>query len=435
MIAREEYQARRRALAIQLPPNSVALIPAANELLRNGDASHRFRQDSDFYYLTGFNEPDALLCVSAGEEAFSVLFNRPNHAEEEQWSGRRLGQDDACRVLGVNAAYPLSSLPIKLPELLTNQQAIYYPLGRYPTWQKHVFDAWQTVKKGARRGMLAPQAFYDVAPLLGDMRLFKSPAEINNMRRAASFSVLAHQRAMRACQTARYEFQLEAELLYELIRQGCQNVAYTSIVAGGPQACVLHYTDNNQPLRAGDLVLIDAGGEYDNYAADITRTFPVNGRFTPEQRTVYEWVLCAQQAGIAAVRPGCSWDEIQRVIVNVLTTGLVDMGILHGSVADLVAAEAYKPFYMHQSGHWLGLDVHDSGCYKEGGQWRLLQPNMVLTVEPGLYISPNLVGVDERWQGIGVRIEDDVLVTKEGHDVLSHELISAADDIEAFMCE
>lgn len=427
----KEYQSRRRALASRLPPDSIAVIPAASELIRNGDAHYRFRQDSDFYYLTGFNEPDALLLVNAAGE--SVLFSRPRDPAQEQWTGRRLGQDDACAVLGVQAAYSLTQLENHLPQLLAGKHAIFYPVGRHPVWEKQVQDAWKIVKGQARRGIKAPEAFWDLAPILSEMRLFKSDSEIKLMQRAAQISVAAHERAMKACINYEFEYQLEAELLYEFSHQGCRSVAYDSIVAGGHNACILHYNDNNQRLRQGDLVLIDAGGEFENYAADITRTFPINGRFSSEQRAIYDLVLCSQKAGIACVRAGKPWDGVQRSIVQVLTAGLVELGLLKGSVNTLIEEEAYKPFYMHQSGHWLGLDVHDCGAYKIKGKWRNFEPGMVLTVEPGLYISAGTKGVEERWWGIGVRIEDDILVTSNGYEKLSGHLAVEMDELEALI--
>ena len=433
MITKNEYQARRQKVASLLPPSSIAVIPAAGEFIRNGDSHYRFRQDSDFYYLTGFHEPDALLVIMSGDTGECILFNRPKDPTQEQWTGTRLGQEGACDTLGVNAAYSIESLDDRLPELLAGKKALYSLIGRYPAWEKRVMAAWKRVKGQQRRGVDAPEAFCDLSSVLSEMRLFKSQAEIALMRRAASISVAAHQRAMRLCPEATYEYELEAELIHEFFRQGCRYVAYDSIVAGGSRACVLHYNDNNQRLEPGSLVLIDAGGEFENYAADITRTFPINGRFTTEQRLIYELVLRAQKAAIACVRPGCRWDEPQRVIIEILTQGLVELGILHGSVDDLIAQGAYRPFYMHQSGHWLGLDVHDVGAYKSAGQWRALASDMVLTVEPGLYISPQIPGVDPRWQGIGVRIEDDILVTPEGSDNLSGALAVDVDAIEALI--
>lgn len=429
MMAQQDYQARRRVLASRLPSGSIAVIPAAHEALRNGDAHYRFRQDSDFYYLTGFNEPDALLLITS---TATMLFNRPRNPGEEQWNGKRLGQDDACSVLGIDAAFSIADLEARLPELLADKQSIYYTMGRYPQWETLIQRAWQVVKGLARRGIKAPEAFCDLAPILSEMRLFKSNAEIALMQYAGNITVTAHQRAMQTCRAATHEYQLEAEIIHEFTRQGCRSVAYDSIIAGGANTCILHYTENNQPLRSGDLVLIDAGAEFENYAADVTRTFPVNGCFSAEQRAIYELVLHAQQAGIACIRPGCAWDTVQRTIVRILTEGLVELGLLRGLVDDLIANEAYKPFYMHNSGHWLGLDVHDCGSYKINGLWRTLEPGMVLTVEPGLYIRAGL-DVDERWWNIGVRIEDDIHVTHDGHTNLTAALAVNVDDLEALV--
>lgn len=433
MISQEEYQARRKKLAQQLPEGSVAIIPAAHELLRNGDTHYRFRQDSDFYYLTGFNEPDALLVITGGKDSKSILFNRPRNPAEEQWTGKRLGQDGAESQLGIHAAFPVHTIKEKLPELLAGSSAVYYVLARNPSLEKQILQALKVVKAQVRRGVKAPDSLCDLEPVLSEMRLFKSEAELDLMRRAASISVDAHKRAMQACKNLDHEYQLEAELIHEFSRHGCRSVAYDPIVGGGENACILHYTDNDQPLHSGDLVLIDAGGEYGNYAADITRTFPVNGTFSPEQKIIYELVLKSQKAGIAAIKPGFPWNGVQQIIVRILTEGLCELGLLHGSVDELVAKEAYKPFYMHNSGHWLGLDVHDSGRYKVNNEWRPLEAGMVLTVEPGLYISAGTPGVDKRWWNIGVRIEDDVLVTKTGHEVLTAALPVDVDEIEALM--
>lgn len=433
MITREEYRSRRQALADLLPSNCIAVIPAASEVLRNGDAHYRFRQDSDFAYLTGFNEPDALLLITSGAASVSLLFNRPRHLAQEQWSGKRLGQEDACAVLGVDKAYCIDEVDSKLPELIAGMEAIYFPLGHYPLWAKRLQAAWMVVKGQGRRGIVAPTSFVDLEPILGDLRLIKSPDERVLMQEAARVSVIGHQRAMGIATKASYEYQLEAELLHAFVREGCRDVAYDSIVAGGGNACILHYTQNNQPLRIGDLVLIDAGAECQHYAADVTRTFPLNGRFSSEQRLIYSLVLQAQKAGIARVRVGCLWDEIQKAIVEVLTAGLVDLGLLKGSIASLIEQEAYKPFYMHSSGHWLGLNVHDCGRYKVEGAWRALEEGMVLTVEPGLYIPAGMDGVHPRWWDIGVRIEDDLVVTAEGNMNLTQGLAVEVDDVEALV--
>lgn len=433
MISQQEYQIRRNKLAQKLPAGSIAIIPAAHEVLRNGDAHYRFRQDSNFYYLTGFNEPDALLVLIAGANTQSILFNRKRNPAEEQWTGKRLGQDGALSELGMHAAFPIDSVEEELPKLLNGKSAIYYALARNPEMEKTIMQSLKALKGQVRRGVKVPDQLCDLEPILGEMRLFKSDAELDLMRRAASISVKAHEHAMRRCKHLEHEYQLEAELVYEFSRHGCRSVAYDPIVGSGENACVLHYTENNKPLHRGSLVLIDAGGEFENYAADITRTFPINGKFSPEQKSIYELVLKAQKAGIAAIKPGLLWNGVQQIMVRILTEGLCALGILQGDVEELIAQEAYKPFYMHNSGHWLGLDVHDSGLYKINGEWRALEPGMVLTVEPGLYISSNSPGVDKRWWGIGVRIEDDVAVTKTGHEVLTAALPVDVDEIEALM--
>ncbi len=433
MITQNEYQERRLNLAMKLSHDSVAIIPAAHEKLRNGDAHYRFRQDSDFYYLTGYHEADAVLLITSGKESRSYLFNLPRDPQQEQWTGKRLGQDGAKQSLGVDEAYDVNKIDAMLCELLEHKRAIYYFVGRYPDWEKRIFQAWQTVKNNIRRGISAPESFFDLSSIVGEMRLFKSDQEMVLMRKAAAISVAAHRRAMQACTKARFEYELEAELMYEFVRGGCRSVAYDSIVACGQNACVLHYTANDQALKPGDLVLIDAGGEFENYAADITRTFPLNGKFSGEQRAIYELVLAAQTAGKDCIRPGCGWFEVQEAIVQILTTGLVDLGLLKGDVDTLIQMQAYKPFYMHNSGHWLGIDVHDCGQYKVNHIWRPLEVSMVLTVEPGLYISEDIKGVDPRWHGIGVRIEDDIHVTDLGYENLTAALPTGIEDIEALI--
>lgn len=432
MITLQEYQLRRQMLAQRLPEHSVVVIPAAKEVLRNGDSHYRFRQHSDFYYLTGFQEPDAVL-VMTNTPFRCILFNRPKDPQAEQWCGKRLGQTEALSLLGVDTAYPFETFEAQLPNLLSGQQHIFYLMGLDRGWDECIIRSWQKTKKQARSGVTIAEGILDLAPILGEMRLFKSADEIALLREAARITIQGHQRAMRHCSQVRYEYELEAELLHTFMRHGCHSTAYDSIVAGGHRACTLHYTANDQPLVPGTLVLIDAGAEFQCYAADVTRTFPINGRFSGEQRAIYDLVLQAQRAGIAAVRPGAAWSVIQDSMLNVLTQGLVDLKILNGDVAELITLEAYKPMYMHSSGHWLGLDVHDSGRYRLAGAWRPLQAGMVLTVEPGLYLSEGMPGVDPRWWGIGVRIEDDILVTNHGHENLTAALVVESSDIEVFM--
>lgn len=430
MITQQEYQARRKKLIQTLPKNSIAIIPAAHEVIRNGDAHYRFRQDSSFYYLTGFVEPEAVLVLTTDS---SILFNRPRNLEQEQWTGIRLGQEGAVSELGMDKAYSIDAFQEELPKLLNGTTAVYYALGQNQEVEHSIVEAVLAAKNQVRRGVKAPEALCDLEPILSEQRLHKSEAEIDLMRKAAAISVDAHKRALKACKNADFEYELEAELIYEFTRQGCRSVAYDPIVGSGANACILHYTENNQNLRHGDLVLIDAGGEYEGYAADITRTFPVSGTFSSYQKSIYELVLKAQKAGIALIKPGLLWNEVQKTIIEIITSGLCELGILKGSVADLISSEAYKPFYMHNSGHWLGLDVHDCGSYKINNEWRPLAPGMVLTVEPGIYISPGMKDVATQWWGIGVRIEDDVLVTKTGHEVLTAALAVEVDEIEALM--
>lgn len=433
MISQQEYQTRRKKLAAQLPTNSIALIAGAQELHRNGDAHYRFRQESDFYYLTGFNEPDTLLLITSEKCSRSILFNRPRNSAEEQWTGKRLGQEAAVTQLGMDSSFSIHDLANELPKLLMGIDGLYYSFGKNASLERQIMDALMQVKAQVRKGIKAPDNLNDLEPILSEMRLFKSEAEITLMRRAAEISVEAHKKAMRACASAKNEWELEAELIYEFTRQGCRSVAYDPIVGSSENTCILHYTENNKPLCQGELVLIDAGGEYENYAADITRTFPINGQFTQEQRAIYKLVLKAQKAGINAIKPGLAWNQIQLIIIRILTAGLCDLGILQGSVEELIEKEAYKPFYMHNSGHWLGLDVHDAGRYKINNEWRPLEEGMVLTVEPGLYISNTIPNVDKRWWNIGVRIEDDILVTSTGHEVLTAGLPVDVTEIEALM--
>ena len=435
MFPSREYVIRRQQLAKKLSSGSVAIIPAAPEVTRNGDATYRFRQDSDFFYLTGFNEPDAILVIMAGQSGESILFNRPRDPLHEQWTGRRLGQEDAKDVLSVQEAWSVDDFSQQLPELIANKTAIYYTPSRYPHIEKIIWRAIKTVKGQVRKGVSAPSMVCDLEPFLSEMRLIKSTAEVKLMQRAADISVAGHLKAIQVCRHSAWEYELEAALLYEFIRQGSRGLAYDPIVGCGENACVLHYTANNQPLHAGQMVLIDAAAEFDNYAADITRTFPVKGTFSGEQRAIYELVYTAQRAGIACIKPGVSWDLIQLTMVRLITLGLCDLGILKGQVDDLIANEAYKPFYMHNSGHWLGLDVHDCGQYKVNQVWRTLESGMVMTVEPGIYITPEIPGVDPRWWNIGVRIEDDILVKGDGHRNLTEALPTAIHDIEALMRE
>lgn len=432
MITQQEFQQRRQKLAMMLAENSIAIIASAKEVNRNSDTTYRFHQSSNFYYLTGFNEPDAILLITSGSHSESILFNRPNHPGLEQWNGKRLGQAEALSQLGMSKSFSIDDCAQHLPQFLANQSHIYFNIGQDSVFDSLIIEAFRAVKTKVRQGIKAPFSLDDLEPLLSEMRLIKSPAEIQLMKHAAAISVRAHQQAMLQCKHKSFEYELEATVVYEMINRGCKHLAYDSIVGGGKNACTLHYVDNSAKLTPGELVLIDAGCEYQGYASDITRTFPINGVFSPEQKALYNLVLKAQQAGIACIKPGIKWSLIQQTIVSILTQGLCDLGLLQGDINALIANEAYKTFYMHSSGHWLGLDVHDSGRYKINNEWRTLEAGMVLTVEPGLYISPQDT-VEKKWWNIGIRIEDDVLVTATGHENLTGALPVEVSLIEALM--
>ena len=432
-MTRSEYRRRRRALAKTIGADALAILPAAREVTRNRDVHYPFRQSSDFSYLTGFPEPDAWLVIAPKrQEGEFVLFCRPRDPEREQWDGARLGVEGAVEAFGADEAHPLSELDTLMPTLIDGRRRLYYPIGTDSMLDAQVMGWVRQVRAKARTGAVAPETFVTLESVLHAQRLIKSPAEIAVMRRAAKISARAHSKLMRLCRPGLSEARLEAEFQHQCALAGARHLAYPSIVAGGKHACVLHYVENSAPLRDGDLVLIDAGCELDGYASDITRTFPVNGRFSPAQRTIYELVLKAQRAAIERARPGHHWNEPHEAAVKVLTKGLVELGILNGKTRDLIKDEAHKPYYMHRTGHWLGMDVHDVGAYKRDGDWRVLEPGMVLTVEPGLYL-PHDAAVPEPYRGIGVRIEDDVLITEQGHEILSAGAPKDPEAIETLM--
>ena len=428
-----EFARRRKELMRMMGKDAIAIVPAAREKIRNRDSHYPFRQDSDFHYLTGFPEPDAVAVLVPGrEQAEYILFCRDRDPVMETWNGKRAGTEGATRRYGADDAFPVGDIDEILPHLMENRTRVFYTMGVYPEFDKHVIAWTNELRAQNRKGIHPPQEFVSLDHLLHDMRLYKSKAEAAAMRAAAAVSVKAHERAMRACKPGMNEGELEAEFLHEFRRHG-GTPAYNPIVGGGENGCILHYNENNQPLRDGDLVLIDAACELDCYASDITRTFPVNGRFTREQRALYDIVLKSQLAAIDRARPGEHWNAPHEEAVKVITAGLVKLGLLKGPVTKLIKDEAYKAFYMHRTGHWLGLDVHDVGDYKVGDEWRELEPGMVLTVEPGIYIAPGSKGVPKAFQGIGIRIEDDVLVTRGAPDVLTGGLIKDPDDIETLM--
>ncbi len=426
------YQERRSRLASRMGAG-VAVIPTAPERPRNRDSLYPYRFDSYFHYLTGFPEPEAVLVlVAEGGGVKSLLFCRDRNEEREIWDGFRYGPEGAREAFGFDEAHSITRLDEMMPGLLADQPYLFFDLGADPSWDTRVVGWLNAVRAEARNGVTAPEGIRDVRALLDDMRLIKDAHELATMRRAADISGAAHRRAMRATAPGRREYEIEAELLYEFRRQGAQAPAYTPIVAGGANACVLHYVANDAVLEEGSLLLIDAGCELDGYAADITRTFPVNGRFGPAQKDCYQIVLAAQAAAMERVRPGCCWNEPHEAALRVLAQGMLDLGLVQGSLEAVLESGAYKRFYMHKTGHWLGMDVHDAGDYKRGGQWRRLEPGMVLTVEPGLYIRP-AGDVPEALWNIGIRIEDDVCVTEAGCEILTAATPKTVAEIEDWM--
>lgn len=434
MISLSTFEKRRKTLMNRVGNNAAVIVGAAPEVVRTGDSHYSYRQNSQFYYLTGFPEPCALLVLLPGHaEGEFILFNRPRNPDKERWDGYIAGQRGACEEYGAQLSFPIEELSVRLPLLLENREKIYYPLGRDCALDEIIKQAVTQLRRGVRRGVKAPEEFHDVDSLLNEMRLIKDEEEKAIMRRVCENSAKAHLEAMKVCRPGMFEYDIEAELHYHFAKGGSRQTAYSSIVGGGDNACILHYVENNRQLKDGTLLLVDAGGELSNYASDITRTFPVNGKFSAPQKAIYELVLKSQLDAIERIKPGLPWNEIQQGIVKILTEGLVKLGILSCSVDALIQHKAYERFYMHNSGHWLGLDTHDVGHYKVNGEWRLLQEGMVLTVEPGLYIDANDETVPKEYRGIGVRIEDDVLVTKTGCEVLTKAVPKTVADIEAAM--
>ena len=422
---------RRHALQLRMR-QGIALIPTAPARFRNRDSDYLYRFDSYFYYLSGFTEPEAVLVLVAGDQPRSILFCRQRDPARELWDGIRSGPESAKAALGVDEAFAVEALDEQMPKLLANQPVLHYAPGADPAWDARVMGWLNEVRAQARAGITAPAEIRDLRAALDEMRLVKDDSELALMRRAAAISAAAHERAMRATRPGRSEYEIEAELLYEFRRRGSQYPAYTPIVAAGANACILHYRENSARLADGDLLLIDAGCELDGYASDVTRTFPVNGKFSGPQKEIYELVLAAQTAAIAAVKAGNRWDEPHNAAVNTLARGFVDLGLCTGTIEKVIETEDYKRFYMHRTGHWLGLDVHDAGEYRLGGEWRRLEAGMTLTVEPGCYIRPGN-GVPERFWNIGVRIEDDVVVTASGCEVLTSGAPKGVREIEALV--
>ena len=430
---KNEFARRRRQLMRLMGRDSIAIVPAASVKQRNNDVQYHYRQDSDFQYLTGFGEPEAVAVLVPGRpQGEYVLFVRDRDPARETWDGARAGPEGAVSQHGADDGFPIADIDEILPGLLERCSRVFYTMGVHPDFDQRVFGWVNGLRAQAKTGLHAPQEFVALDHLLHEMRLFKSRAELDAMRRAGAIGATAHRRAMRVAAPGRMEYEVMAEILHEFHRQK-SDISYYPIVGSGPNACVLHHHANDRQMKDGDLLLIDAGCEFNYYASDITRTFPVNGRFSPPQRDLYEVVLAAQHAAIAKARPGNHWNDPHDAAVRVITQGLVRLGLLKGRLPKLIKDEAYKKFFMHRTGHWLGMDVHDVGDYKVGEEWRLLEPGMVMTVEPGIYVAPDTRGVAKRWQGIGIRIEDDVAITQGAPEVLTDGVPTDPDEIERFM--
>ena len=427
-----EFKRRRRQLMQMMGPGSVAILPAAPEVVRNRDVHYPYRPDSDFYYLTGFSEPEAIAVLIPGRrQAEYVLFCRERDEKRERWDGPRAGQEKAVQEFGADDSFPIADCEEILPGLLEECTRVFYAMGSNPDLDKRLADWVNQIRGKARTGVHGPVEFIALDHYLHEMRLYKSAAEVQRMRQAAKITSAAHVRLMQTCRPGMHEYELEAEFIHECATRGARFQAYPSIVGGGGNACVLHYVDNRDELKDGDLVLVDAGCEYGYYASDITRTFPVNGRFNPAQRAIYELVLAAQEAAIAKVKLGNHWNDPHDAAVRVITKGLIDLGLLKGTPTHVIKEQAYAKFYMHRTGHWLGMDVHDVGDYYADGKSRALVPGMVLTIEPGVYVAQDDEAAPKEMRGVGIRIEDDVLVTESGHENLTAGVPKEVAEVEA----
>ena len=432
-VPKDEFARRRRQLARIMGRDAIAIVPAAPVQIRSNDVEYPYRQDSDFFYLTGFGEPEAVAVLMPGREpAEYILFVRDRDPARETWDGRRAGPEGATQHYAADDAFPIADMDDILPGLIESRAKVFYTMGAYAEFDQRMIGWVNGLRAQVRQGGHSPLEMVALEHVLHDMRLYKSGTELDLMRESARIACRAHLRAMRRCRPGLNEFEIMAELLHEF-RSSNADTSYEPIVGGGENSCVLHYRENDQKLSDGDLLLIDAGCEYQCYASDITRTFPVNGRFTSEQRAVYEVVLEANLAAIDKVRPGNHWNDPHDAAVRVVTQGLVKLGLLKGRAAALQRSGAYRRFFMHRTGHWLGMDVHDVGDYKVGGEWRVFEPGMVLTIEPGIYIPAGQRGVPRRFGNIGIRIEDDVAVTRRGAELLTAAAPKDADEIEAVM--
>ena len=433
MIKNKEYARRRLQLMEIAGEESVVIVPAARQKFRNNDVHYPYRQDSDFLYLSGFIEPDAIMVLLPGKNGGrSILFCRERDRHREMWDGRITGTDDAVEEFGFDEAYSVKELEKRLPRLLHGCERVYYDLGKNSEFDQLLIGWMNEFRSKTRKKFLVPGEIIALDHSLHEMRLFKSRTEITAMRKSARVAAAAHQRAMQICKPGMNEADIHAELLHVFTSNQCE-ASYIPIVGGGANACVLHYITNRDPLRDGDLLLIDAGAEYDGYASDITRTFPVNGKFSGQQRDLYQLVLEAQLKAIDEVRAGNPWDHVHETAVRAATEGMIDLGILNGGLEEALEEEYFRDYYVHNTGHWLGLDVHDVGEYEIDGHSRVLEPGMALTVEPGIYIPESATAVDESWRGFGIRVEDNVVVTRDSADVLTSDICKTVEDIEALM--
>ncbi len=434
MINKKECQARRKKLMDMIGSDSIAILPTASVYIRNRDVEFPFRPDSDFFYLTSYPEPEAVaVLIPDRADGEFILFCRDKDIEMETWHGRRVGLEGALKIYGADDAFPIEDMDDILPGLIEGHERVFYNMGNDQNFDQRVLGWVNQIRDKARTGVVAPDEFISLNHFLHDMRLYKSRHEIKLMKKAAKISAAAHKRVISYCKPGMHEYQLEAELVHEFMLNGSRAAAYPSIVGSGENGCILHYTENQDEIADGDLLLIDAGAEYHGYASDITRTFPANGKFSKAQRQAYDLVLKAQIAAIEQVQPGNHWNDPHDAAVRVLTEGMVELGILKGDVDELIKDHVYTKYYMHRTGHWIGMDVHDVGDYKVDNEWRMLEPGMVLTIEPGLYMPAGAKGLVKKWWNIGIRIEDDVLVTKEGYEVLTKDVPKSADEIEALM--
>jgi len=433
-IGLKEFARRRKDLMDLMEENSIAILPSATLVSRNSDTDFHFRQNSDFHYLTGFNEPESVVALVPGREhGQCILFCQERDASLEQWHGKVTGPERAMQLFGIDDAFPIADIDDILPGLIEGKSKLYYAMGSHDEFDGQVIAWVNSISGNQQTGSKPPGEFVQLDQHLHELRLFKSKQEIQVLRKASEITALGHQRLMDKLAPGVYEYQLEAEILHAFASEGARFPAYPSIVGSGNNACILHYIQNEDQVKKGDLVLVDAGCEYQSYASDVTRTLPANGKFSKAQKEVYDIVLEAQAAAIELIQPGLHWNQSHEAAVKIITEGLIKLGLLEGDRDELIESGAFKKFYMHRTGHWLGLDVHDVGDYKVDDEWRMLEEGMVVTVEPGIYILEDLEGVPAKYRGIGIRIEDDVLVTKTGNEVLTAMIPKTVEDIEEYM--